>query len=598
MNQYQRDTVIEEGETVVGDILVLNHELVIKGKVDGDVINILGRTIIKPTAAIDGHIIAFQGQLATSNDALITGRLLGLEKEEETVEVDTERERDERIRDNIERKYLRRDRETNSDVFRFWGDVTVEPDEIIKGAVVTLRGTIEVRGEVDGDVVAVFGSVDLDSSAYVDGNVVSVGGKIYRENGAIVEGDLVQTTITGVKVDDGDQHVSVGLTGISVAPKKGNEWERKSKKARHRWDNGWNEESFMFRYNRVEGLFLGLKLNKNEWGYDNDVFFDLYGHIGYGFADKRACYQIGIQRSIFGNFGPVVGIEAHDVTTTEDRWMMPTFENSLAALLIKEDFHDFYRKQGYSAYAAFYISEYLKLSGEYHEESHFNLEKNTNWSIFGGDKKFRFNPLIDDINYKSIIAKISFDTRDSYKYPDKGWCFSAEGKFAREDLNNNEVDFDRYIVDLRRYQPIGYGENLDFRIRAASSRGHLPIQLQFDAGGFSALRGYEFKEFENFNRLVLGSVEYRIFGERNPLNKLFGMNDLNLILFADAGYLWSVSDSLAANDGFDNTDWEDLRTSLGFAISNDDGNVRLNFAKRMDDKDKPFIVTFRISRPF
>ncbi len=598
LNQYQSDTVIEEGESVVGDILVLNHELVIKGKVDGDVINILGRTIIKSTAAIDGHAIAFHGQIATSNEALVTGRMLGLEKEEDTVEKDTGRERDERIRNKVERKYLQRQRETDSDIFRFWGDVTIEPDEIIKGAVVTVRGTIEVKGEVDGDVVAVFGSVELDSSAYIDGDVVSVGGKIYRDNGAIVEGDLVQTTITGVKVDDGDQHVSVGLSGISVGPKKGDEWENKRRKVRHRWDYDFNEESFAFRYNRVEGLFLGLKLNKNEWGYDYDSFFDLYGHIGYGFADKRACYQIGVQRSIFGNFGPVIGIEAHDVTTTQDNWMMPVFENSLAAFLIKEDFLDYYREQGYSAYASIFISEYLKLSGEYHEESFFSLGKNTNWSIFGGDKKFRFNPLIDEIDYKSVKGKISFDTRDSYKYPDKGWWLTAEAEFAREELNDNGVDFDRYIIDLRRYQPISYGENLDFRFRAGSSRGYLPAHLQFDAGGFSALRGYEFKEFQNFNRMVLGTVEYRIYGRRNPLNNIFGMSEFNLILFADAGYLWSADNTLEANEGFDNKDWEDLKTSLGFAISNDDGNVRLNFAKRMDDNEKPFIVTFRISRPF
>jgi len=600
LNQFQSDTIIEEDESVVGDILVLNHELVIKGKVDGDVINILGRTIIKPSAAIDGHTIAFQGQIATSNKALVTGRILGLEKENETVEVDTDRERDERIRNKVERKYLKRDHETGSDIFRFWGDITIEPDEIIKGAVVTVRGTIEIKGEVDGDVVAVFGSVELDSSAYVYGDIVSVGGKIYRENGAIVEGDLIQTSITGVKINNEDSYISDDddHSEISFRSKRESKWERRRKKVRHRWDTGWNEESFMFRYNRVEGLFLGLKLNKNDWNYKNDAFFDLFGHIGYGFANKSACYQIGVQRSIFGNFGPVIGIETHDVTTTQDTWMMPQFENSLAAFLIKEDFHDYYRMQGYSAYATLFISEYLKLGGEYHVEDYFDLHKSTNWSIFGGDKNFRLNPLIQEMDYKSVIAKISFDTRDSYKYPDKGWWFNAEAEFAGEKFNDNGIDFDRYIIDLRRYQPVSYGENLDFRVRVGSSRGSLPRQLQFDAGGFSALRGYEFKEFKNFNRMVLGSLEYRIYGRRNPLNNIFGMSDFNLILFADAGYLWSANDSLNANEGFDSKDWEDLKTSLGFAISNDEGNIRLNFAKRFDEKDKPFVVTFRISRPF
>jgi hypothetical protein len=82
------------------------------------------------------------------------------------------------------------------------------------------------------------------------------------------------------------------------------------------------------------------------------------------------------------------------------------------------------------------------------------------------------------------------------------------------------------------------------------------------------------------------------------LNNISFLGDFNLILFADAGLLWSVEDSLAATKGFDGKDWDDLKTALGFAISNEDGNVRLDFAKRMDEKDEPFVVTFRISRPF
>lgn len=596
LTQYQSDTVIAATETISRDILVLNHELVIEGKVDGDVINILGRTVVKESGAIDGHVITYNSQIAIANESLVTGRVLAMGDEPDPTKIDKDRERDERLRRKVERKYLKRHEKRNSDIFRFWGDVTIEPDEIIRGDVVTVRGTIQVKGEVKGDIVAVFGNVDLDSTAYCDGDVVSVGGKIYREVGAFVSGDLVQTSFTGVKVDDGDQHVNVGLGGISVGPKKGNEWAKRRKATRHRWGYDFSEETFMVRYNRVEGLFLGLRLTKDEW--DSEAIFDLFGHIGYGFAGTRACYQIGIQRPILGRYGPIIGIETHDETVTEDEWFMPTFENSLAAFFIKEDFHDFYRQQGYSAYAIMHISEYLKVAGEYHDEEHFNLKKHTNWSIFGGDKKFRANPAIPELNYKSVVARASFDTRDNHKYPDKGWFFTGFGEFARNDFNDNEVDFDRFILDLRRFQPVSYGENLDFRIRVGSTCGAVPEHLRFDAGGFSALRGYEFKEFTDQNRMVLGTIEYRIYGSSNPLNNVFGMSDFNFIVFGDAGYLWSVDDSLKAWKGFDSVDWDDLKTSIGFAISNDEGNVRLNFAKRLDEKNKPIVVTFRISRPF
>ena len=167
-------------------------------------------------------------------------------------------------------------------------------------------------------------------------------------------------------------------------------------------------------------------------------------------------------------------------------------------------------------------------------------------------------------------------------------------------MNDNGVDFDRFIVDLRRYQPISYGENLDFRLRAGTCRGVLPTQLMFDLGGISTLRGYKFKEFQDEKRMILGNIEYRIYGKRNPLNNIFDSNDFNLILFADAGYVWSNPDTLntKAEDGFENIDWSDLKTSIGFAISNEEGNVRLCFAKRLDENDKPIVVTFRINRPF
>ncbi len=597
LNTFKGDATIEQDETNYGDLLIFKCELEIYGKVDGCVLNFFGEININEGAAIDGNIISYDGLLDIDDEALITGRTVEIDPEKRVSNLQRNEEEDQIIREEIERKYLQRDRKKNADIVRFWGDVTIEPDEFIRGDVVTLRGTIYVQGEVDGDVVAVFGSVELDSTAYVDGDVVSVGGKIYRDRGAHVNGDLVQTTITGVKVDDGDQHVSVGLSGISVGPKKGDEWERKKHRPkRKRWSYEIDDETFMFRYNRVEGLFLGLRLGRDDWR-EKSSWFDLYGHAGYGFSRKHGCYQIGLERSFFGNFGPIIGVEAHDIVDTEDEWIIPTFENSLAALFLREDFQDYYRREGFSAYLSHDISEYLTLTGEFRKDHHYDLKRKTNWSIFGGDKKFRENPLVEEIEFKSLIAKLTLDTRNSYKYPDQGWFINLIGEFAGEEFNKNGIDFDRFIVDIRRYQPITYGENLDFRFRAGSSRGVLPTELKFDLGGLSTLRGYKFKEFENHNRMLLGNIEYRIHGRRNPLNSIMG-GDFSLILFTDAGYVWSAVDTLRANDGFDDLDWEDLYTAIGFAISNRDGNVRLNFAKRLDEKGEPIVVTFRINRPF
>ncbi len=598
---YQAPTQIVKEQTVYGDLLLYNSEITVHGKVDGSIINMLGEARLSKTAAVDGNIISYRGRLIREPESLVTGRMLTLSEQPE--ELPEENKDDQQIRAHVEKKYLKRQQPQNSDIFRFWGDITIEPDELIRGDVVTLRGTIKVQGEVDGDVVSVFGGVELDSLARVNGDVVAVGGKIYRSPAARVTGDLVQTTITGVTVEDGDQHVSVGWHGVSVKPKKGDEWERKRRPHQNQWSPSIDDEPFMFRYNRVEGLFLGLKLEKDDWRGRGQSWFDLYGHAGYGFARKRACYQIGLERNFFGKYGPIIGAEAHDVVHSEDEWIIPTFENSLAALFLREDFQDYFRRAGYSAYISHDLSEYLTLTAEYRQDHHYDLKRKTQWSIFGGDKKFRENPLIDEIEFRSVAATAILDTRNDYKYPNQGWLINITGEFAGKDFKNPTVDFNRYIVDIRRYQPITSGENLDFRVRAGSSFGHLPRQLQFDIGGLSTIRGYNYKEFANdssnqTNRLLLGNIEYRIFGRRSPFNRMLGGSDFSLILFADAGMVWSVADTVKAQQGFDHLDWDDLYTAVGFGIGNREGNVRLDFAKRMDRKGEPLVVTFRINRPF
>ncbi len=590
MNAVEDDLEIDDDETISGDVITLDNAIVVYGKVDGDIINILGDIIIKESGAVDGHVITYKGRIEKEPDALVTGKTLKFGIGKWLAQSDQESVEDERIRENIEKKYLKRSRRSDEDIFRFMGDVTIEPDELIRGAVVALRGTVTVQGEVEGDVVAIFGNVELDSTAYVDGEVVSVGGKIYREEGAFVSGDIVQSSLSGVKVDDGDQHVSVGLKGVQVGPKKRDDWDRKKLRRRNR---DMDEDSFMFRYNRVEGLFLGLRIPRQSWEYGDQGGFHLFGHAGYGFANKKGSYQIGFGRGFFDSFGFSIGVEAHDMTETDDTWIMPEFENSLAAILLKEDFHDFYRREGYSAYASQNITHHLRISAEYRKDSHYSLEKNTNWSIFGGKKKFRENPKIDEIEFTGLVAKITLDSRNDYKYPDQGWLISLTGEYAGKDFNDNGVNFDRFILDIRRFQPLGFGENLNFRLRAGSSRGELPQQYKFDLGGISTLRGYKFKEFENHNRMVLGNLEYQINENRNPV-----IDDLNLIIFGDAGYLWSVENTDKATNGFDNLDWDDLYTSVGIALCNREGNVRLNIAKRLDEKDKPVVITFRINRPF
>ena len=79
-----------------------------------------------------------------------------------------------------------------SGVVRLFSDAEVGAGERVDGDVVAVFGSVRIAGEVTGDVVAVLGSIDLEPSARVRGDAVAVGGALREEPGARIEGQTVQ----------------------------------------------------------------------------------------------------------------------------------------------------------------------------------------------------------------------------------------------------------------------------------------------------------------------------------------------------------------------------------------------------------------------
>ena len=78
---------------------------------------------------------------------------------------------------------------------RFGGDVAVAEDEAIGDDVVAILGTANIDGRVDGNVVAVGGSVRLGPKANVNGDVTAVGGSVERAATTVVSGQINEIRI-------------------------------------------------------------------------------------------------------------------------------------------------------------------------------------------------------------------------------------------------------------------------------------------------------------------------------------------------------------------------------------------------------------------
>jgi cytoskeletal protein CcmA (bactofilin family) len=78
----------------------------------------------------------------------------------------------------------------SSDRVQFGRSIVVQPDEKA-GDVVCVACSIRVRGRTAGDVVAVAGSVVLESGAQIAGDTVAVAGSVRLQSDAQVSGDVV-----------------------------------------------------------------------------------------------------------------------------------------------------------------------------------------------------------------------------------------------------------------------------------------------------------------------------------------------------------------------------------------------------------------------
>jgi hypothetical protein len=110
----------------------------------------------------------------------------------------------ERGRDGRERETGRWSR-TSRDRVRVFGDVSVDRDEEIDGDVVAVFGSVRVHGKVRQQVVSVLGSVLLGPDAVVGGDVVSVGGRVFRDAGAKTSGAVTEVSFSNLPV-----HIRVG----------------------------------------------------------------------------------------------------------------------------------------------------------------------------------------------------------------------------------------------------------------------------------------------------------------------------------------------------------------------------------------------------
>jgi len=476
-----------------------------------------------------------------------------------------------RLSEAVQYKYLPEERHN--------GNYFVEKDEKINADIVITDGDLEIDGEINGSVIVVLGDIIINRSGVIRGDAIAVSGDIIRRSGAIIFGDEIQISWRSF---------------VDRSARTSRRWTVQADSRRQFGIDHYAEdfdEGFDLRYNRVEGLFMSLDISKRESF--NRRFFNLYGNVGYGFKSEEWRYTIGLERIFLDENSLTIGVKGYDLTDTDDKLIIGVHENSLAAVFLKEDFLDYHNRKGITGYISQQFSNTGLVRFEYTADKFSSIQNAANWTIFGGNKKFRNNPSITNGERKGFSLLGIIDTRSRFSITDKGWWIQYEGEYM-EPVKGSALDYDRHILDIRRYQPLSRFENLNLRVIFGSSRGALPIQRRFYLGGIGTLRGMKYKQFSG-SSMFLANIEYLF----DPDKILSGppswfVEDFKIALFFDAGAAFEATTS----SYFDNLNSDIIKHNVGVGITTHDEDLRLDFAWRTDTGDKDMRVTFRLNRTF
>jgi hypothetical protein len=479
--------------------------------------------------------------------------------------------------------------ETDENTQTFSGDKIVQESDTINGNVVVKGGNLTVYGVVNGNVLVVGGDLRLKRNGKITGNPRVIDGSILKDEGAVIEGYEEKTSTEKTSYRETRKKFSQSSRTFDVL------WRSEQTN----WDN------FIFRYNRVESLFLGLGTQKKFY-WDGEKVWNAYGSIGWGFKSHTWRGNLGLVRqfALLSDEGSGIielGAEGYTLTDTKDQWIISQNENTAAALLIHEDFRNYFERKGFTIHTAYYskhdnLKTELKLA--YLADSYDSLTNKVDWALFGGNKKFRANPIIAPGKMRSMMLSGGISTVTKTSWAQEGWCLFGSAEFAKKNWGS-EFEFDQYIFDVRRFQPLGRYENFNVRVRVGSASGALPRQKEYELGGLGTMNAFPFKS-ETGNRMMLVNMEFILNGSvMDDLNfwPTWIFQHVNIILTSDAGFTRSAFPGAAATEGFGGLKLNEFHHNFGVALGNRTGSYRIGFAWRTD-RPAPVQFLLRFSRPF
>jgi len=445
-------------------------------------------------------------------------------------------------------------------VISFADSIIINKGDFVRGLVLSIRGPITVGGEVNKDIISLFGDVTVTTGAAARGDIASITGRISVEPHASLYGEIY----SGTKDYD-------------------------SRRYRYYRENEF-EPDLMMNYNRVDGLLFGGKCSYVD---ADSILPSAEIEVGFAFESERWRYRASLSHTIIRRHSVKVGAAYFQKLASGDDWILGNAENAVFVILANEDFKDYYETESFSGWIEIKPARHLELKTGYrYDDTHWLRARRQMWSLFGGSKIFRENFGSVSEPYRSIgVSEIESNSNGSIfiesEYDDRefdsdfntsGFALSGEMEWSHPNFGS-DFNYRRYSLTAVRYQYVSKHTGLKWRGSFANSDGYLPMYKRFFIGGLGTLQGFKHKEFMG-TRYWMANTEFWV-------NLPFSLQT-NLI------FVWDVAQ--IANDA-KLGDSSEIRHDVGLGLRM--AGIRLDLGKRLDSAfERSLKVYVRFSRDF
>lgn len=454
----------------------------------------------------------------------------------------------------------------------YFSDYHVDSSTVKNCDIIIIGGNLNIDGTINGKITIIGGDVYLGPTAVINGEILAIGGTVTRHKLAKVKGKINQSNLKeGLLYKEIEDQVfekdSLNINNLS-------------------YNNLIHTNNDLFVHNRNEGLvFTPINIY---WDRNGNSSFALRFELGYRFGSSESIGQLTFDKSFFSkNVGIFASI--FKKSRSDDKYRLPTSENSWASFLARQDFYDRWDEEGWSFGAVTNFDRLIfKIEMNYVDVDSIGVIDNI-WSLIESKRKIRLNPFL--INSKTIDylhITLNFKTKN-YAPLSSGLVINIDGELNQTNRSHRIISLVKLNWEMTK--------GIVFRYQIINGiSGNLNNFRKFGVGGLGSVSAFPYK-FQIGDQMVQMNGEL-IFTEDFTDEWFF------LKIFFDGGYAWSDNYMQQDDDtsfSFEQNDvMEKGISSAGIGIgSSDHKNLdwAVNIAKPLNGREV-FETTIRFNYNF